>query len=197
MIAFIGDVHAKFHRLVQVMDETEADVYVQVGDFGLWPDRVVPPLPGTLYMVEGNHEYYPYLAGIESPTEIRPGLIYVPRGTVLELDGRRIGFLGGADSPDRAQRIEGVSWFREETISYEDMLRFPADAAIDVLVTHTPPAFVVRQMLGRIDVDPSARAVEAVWDGLGRPRLVCGHMHERHTAGPIEVLGELDVLRLP
>lgn len=196
MIAFFGDIHAKFDSFVSLLQKTEAEAYVQVGDFGLWPHRPVPPLPKPVYMIEGNHEYYPYFTNLQDVTEIRPNLFYVPRGTVMELDGRRIAFLGGADSPDRHMRVEGRDWFREETISYSDMLKLPANAEVDLMVTHTPPAFAVSLMLGIRDVDPSARAVEAVWAGLGRPTLVCGHMHERKSIGAVEVLGELDVLLL-
>src|SRR5690606_30528005 len=110
--------------------------------------------------------------GLEEPTEVRENAIYVPRGTVLTLDGRNVGFLGGGDSRDRYSRTEGVDWFRSETIGYEDMMRFPADAQVDILATHTPPAHVIQLMIGPHAMDPSGRAVEAVWDGLGRPLCV-------------------------
>jgi Icc-related predicted phosphoesterase len=201
MIAFIGDVHGEFGgfydlflRYPALMD---ADAVIQVGDFGLTPECAYTPPPRPVYWLDGNHEYYPDIADLTEPTEVRPNTVFVPRGQVLDLAGYRVGFLGGAESRDRHTRVEGVSWFPEESIRYADMLRFPADAAVDILASHTPPAHVVRIMLGRADVDPSAQAVEAVWDGLGRPLCVSGHMHERRTIGRCEVLGELDVLVLP
>lgn len=196
MLAFVGDVHgrfADFARLFEVRPELmEAEAVLQLGDFGLWPHRAYTPPPRPVYWLDGNHEYFPMLRGLEEPTEVAENAIYLPRGTILDLDGRRIGVLGGADSPDRHTRVEGVDWFADETISYGDMMRFPPDAEVDLMAAHTPPIHIVRAMLGK-ETDPSAQAVEAVWNGLGRPRLFAGHMHVTRTYGQVELLGELDI----
>lgn len=199
MIAFIGDVHGKFEELQALFRRhrvlMDADAVIQVGDFGLFPTpqcAYVPP-PRPIYWIDGNHEYFPEIMHLTEPTEVRPNAIYVPRGTILEIAGHRVAFLGGADSVDRHLRIPGVSWFPQESIRYADMIRFPPDASATILATHVPPLHVVRHMLGSCAPDPSARAVEAVWDGLGRPLCVSGHMHQRCTLGRCEVLGKMDV----
>lgn len=204
MIAFFGDVHAKFRCWLERLATLPMDVraVVQLGDLGVFPPGVLPeleqlpPLPRRVYWTDGNHEYFPAIAHLTEPTEVRPNLVYVPRGTVLTLDGRRVLFLGGAESVDRAWRVEGVSWFREERISYVDMER-AADAVsraggVDLMATHTPPGFVIRQMLG-VEPDGSARAVELVWDRVGRPPLFCGHLHVAAQILNVHVLPELGV----
>jgi hypothetical protein len=207
VIAVIGDVHAKFRELAALVQALVAQwgsdlVILQVGDLGLWPahlmesghEFVAPPHP--VYWCDGNHEYFPDLAGLTIPTEVRPNLIYCPRGTVLSLDGRQVGFLGGGHSIDAGRRVEGVSWFREERITYADVGRFGSIETVDLLVTHVPPRTVMRHVFG-VSGDSSDQAVEQVWQGIGRPRLVCGHMHERRdiaTGGGITVLEELGVV---
>ena len=112
MLAFIGDVHRAFDRLAGTVASLPANVetVIQVGDLGLHSDdldseRGVPNLQRRVYYVTGNHDHEPSYRGIARPTEMAPNLIFVPRGAVLELDGRRIAFLGGGGgSTDEGHR---------------------------------------------------------------------------------------------
>ena len=201
MIAFIGDVHREFGRLAGAVAELPAgvDVAVQVGDLGLHSDDLgptgpgVPPLARLVYYITGNHDHEPSYRGIARPTEMAPNLVYVPRGTVLELDGRRIAFLGGGSSIiDRAVRRDGVDWWPEEQVTMADVARFEGVRRVDFLVCHTPPAFVYHFL--HIPPDPSAVAVGRAWQILGRPPVICGHMHRPREIGCVRVLGELEVL---
>jgi hypothetical protein len=201
MIGFIGDVHRAFDRLAGAVAKFPAnvDVAIQVGDLGLHSDDLdptgpgLPPLAHTVYYVTGNHDHEPSYRGITRPTEMAPNLVFVPRGTVLELDGRRIAFLGGGSSIiDRAVRRRGVDWWPEEQVTLADVARFDGAGRVDFLVSHTPPAFVYHFF--RLPPDPSALAVGQAWQILGRPQVVCGHMHQSREVGRVRVLGELEVL---
>jgi predicted phosphodiesterase len=190
VIAFIGDVHRAFDRLTRVVEELPAGVetIVQVGDLGLRPSDLEPPNPGMLrlarpmYFISGNHDHEPWFRGLCAPTELAPNLTYVPRGAVLRLDARRVAFLGGGDSViDRPQRCE-------------DVARFAGAGPVDILVAHTPPAPIYPLFGYR--PDPSACEVERAWEMLGRPAVVCGHLHRARAVGPVRVLAELEVLLL-
>jgi predicted phosphodiesterase len=202
VIAFIGDVHRAFDRLTRLVEKLPAGVgaIVQVGDLGLRPSDLAPTAAGLrlsrpVYFIGGNHDYEPWFRGVHAPTELTPNLIYVPRGAVLELDGRRIGFLGGGDSViDRAIRCEGVDWWPEERVTAAEVARFGGGTRVDILVAHTPPAPVYAVL--RFRPDPSSCEVERAWDLLGRPTVVCGHLHQARAVGPIRVLAELEVLLL-
>lgn len=203
MIAFIGDVHRAFDRLTRVVEglPVAVETIVQVGDLGLRPSDLAPPNPGVLrlarpmYFITGNHDHEPWFRGLDAPTELAPNLIYVPRGAVLRLDARRVAFLGGGDSViDRPQRCEGVDWWPEERVTPEDVARFAGAGPVDILVAHTPPAPVYPLFGYR--PDPSACEVERAWEMLGRPALVCGHLHRARAVGPVRVLAELEVLLL-
>ena len=200
MIAFIGDVHRSFDRLAGVVSELppSVGVAIQVGDLGLHGDdlkpagRGVPSLARKVYYVTGNHDHEPSYRGIATPTEMAPNLIYVPRGTVLELDGRRIAFLGGGDSViDLPYRQRDVDWWPEERVTEADIARFYDVGRVDLLVTHTPPSFVYH-FFG-LKPDPSSLAVGQAWQILGRPRVVCGHLHMARAVGCVRVLGALEV----
>ena len=201
MIAFIGDVHREFNRLAGAVAQLPAgvDVAIQVGDLGLHQDDLAPAGPGVprlnrpVYYVTGNHDYEPFYRGVTRPTEIAPNLVFVPRGSVLELDGRRIAFLGGGDSViDRAVRRDGVDWWPEERVTMLDVARFEGVCKVDLLVCHTPPTFVYH-FFG-FPPDPSALAVGHAWQLLGRPPVICGHMHKSQAVGRVRVLGALEVL---
>ena len=201
MIAFIGDVHRAFDRLAGEVAALPINVEaaIQVGDLGLHQDDLdptglgLPALARPVYYVTGNHDHEPSYRGISRPTEMAPNLVFVPRGTVLELDGRRIAFLGGGDSViDRAVRHRGVDWWPEEQVTMEDVARFEGVGRVDLLVCHTPPAFVYHFF--ELDPDPSALAVGRAWQMMGRPQVVCGHLHKPRTVSCVRVLGELEVL---
>src|SRR6185312_13062278 len=104
-------------------EELPADIetIVQVGDLGLRPSDLTLPNSGMLrltrpmFFIGGNHDHEPWFRDLRAPTELATNLIYVPRGAVLQLDARRVAFLGGGDSViDRPQRCEGVDWWPEE-----------------------------------------------------------------------------------
>lgn len=200
MIAFIGDVHRAFNDLTRLVGELPAGVeaVVQVGDLGLHPSDLerdgprAPRLGRPLHFIGGNHDHEPWFRGLHAPTELGPNLIYVPRGVVLQLDSRRLAFLGGGDSVvDRAQRREGIDWWPEERVTAEEVARFSGAGRVDILVAHTPPA-PVYPVLG-YRPDPSACQVERAWEMLGRPIVVCGHLHRACAVGAVRVLAELEV----
>jgi predicted phosphodiesterase len=149
MIGFIGDVHRSFDRLAGAVAKLpdNVDVAIRVGDLGLHADDLDPTGSGLplfarkVYYITGNHDHEPCYWGISRPTEMAPNLVFVPRGTVLELDGRRIALLGGGSSIiDRAVRRPGVDWWPEERVTLADVARFEGAGRVDLLVSHTPPA---------------------------------------------------------
>jgi Icc-related predicted phosphoesterase len=212
MIVFVGDTHGDFGWFPKIMKDVPEDATViQLGDFGFWPGYVKEAWhkawkklgrPNPIYAIDGNHEYFPILADITEPTEIWKGVIYVPRGTVLELDHaegmKRVGFMGGASSIDYKYRTLGIDWFLEEGISTGDMMRMNDVDSVDILVTHTPPNSVIQKNFDRRTLldfglspswtDPSAVAIDELWDKLGNPPLICGHMHKSVVDGNCRML---------
>jgi hypothetical protein len=220
---FVGDVHGAIsgndptnprsglEYLNAILPRGEA--IIQVGDFG-WADIGFgfdfitawtifgASLNRKLYFGDGNHESFPLLPmDANEPVEMAPNIFYVPRGTVLTLEGLRIGFLGGAASIDQKFRTKDINWFEEENIRPQDIAKTYEWKDIDIMVTHTPPQHVVRfHNSGRnLDFiqkwqlpldwkDHNAEIVEDVWMRMGKPPLVCGHLHRSLLMEKVRVL---------
>ena len=210
MIVFLGDIHGDFVWLPRVLENIPLDAtIIQVGDFGAYPGydnnwvawwrktkRTKP-----MYFIDGNHENHILLSGIEEQTEIWPGAMYLPRGTVLEVDGFKIGCLGGAASPDYKLRSKGINWFEDEVLLQESVDKLKSNDHIDALVAHTPPrSFISKHYtmhpsvrfphwgLTRDWYDPSPELVEDAWNHFGNPPLFCGHFHDSIVDGNIRLL---------
>ena len=211
MIVLIGDLHGDFKALPYLLERVPKDAtLIQVGDFGIWPDEPYRQYreawefywkqcewEGKFYFIDGNHEFYPWLQYSEV-TEIWPDLNYIPRGEVLEIDGLTIGFMGGAVSLDKMDRVEGVNWFPEEDITQTQFERlFLQDVKLDLLVTHSPPDSVLNAQFA--PVNKEARGLPRNWVDISRLyvqrlyekfecQLVCGHMHRPVFDGRCRIL---------
>lgn len=192
MILIAGDVHGDFDALQAVISHTGAEMILQTGDFGYWPEHSLHRLPAggfrtregklvTVHFCDGNHEDHPALRRLvrSGETEIAPGVHYQARGSVMQLpDGRRVLFAGGADSVDKALRVKGKSWFPGELLKKAEVSKFP-DAPIDIIVSHATPACV--HLPGRLAdgkyTDPTRDALELLRHKY-RPTLwFFGHYH--------------------
>jgi len=216
----VGDLHGEFGFLPNILKDVPNDAtIVQVGDFGVYRslrnewEKVLPQLDrfkNPIYFIDGNHEEFPIFYDVDTtvPRNIWPKLTWIPRGTVMEINGLRVGFMGGAASPDKALRKEGMDWWPQEAISYGEFERMVSHSKVDLLVTHSPPESIVKQYFRHPAFqypawklspkwrDWSAVAVEKIWEHLEFPPIVCGHFHSdithRHPVGN----GEYSTVRI-
>jgi hypothetical protein len=157
-ILVMGDIHRSFGDLNGFLNKHSPEIILQCGDFGYWPrepikeiygrnnpkypkDRPMPKVKdGTqLFWCDGNHEDHQEL-GLRETDELWPNVHYMPRGSLLDLpDGRRVMFMGGAQSVDRHTRTFGIDWFPEEVISYADVHNIEYEGPVDIVVSHTCP----------------------------------------------------------
>ncbi len=108
-----------------------------------------------LYWLPGNHEHYDLLgyaiegegtANVAPITlqddgtyECRPGVFYIPRGTVLERGEKRILACGGAASVDKQYRKPFISWWPGELTTDADVEKCKEAGKVDILLTHDLP----------------------------------------------------------
>lgn len=210
MIIFLGDVHGEIASFDYLRDfVNDKDVIIQVGDLGLsaslvrrWKEKN-SDYPCNVYFIDGNHEDFKIIRGLSKDEieEVAPKLFYVPRGSVLTIQGKRIGFLGGGPSVDRAWRIEEISWFRDEFITNVNVDKLIENAGkdkLDVLVSHTPPRHVIAANFPKLDieewglpygwVDVCALKMETVHKLLEPKLHICGHMHRSIIDGSVRIL---------
>lgn len=156
---FLGDTHndLDFVESASKLAREHAAEIIQLGDWGfIWPRNpqltelsdMLVGLGVTMRFVDGNHDDHPTLKKLRKRVRTRAvtiatNVIYQPRGSVHEdEDGTRFLFCGGAPSIDRAGRVEGESWWPEETITEAEFkLALSAKDPIHVLVTHDAPTY--------------------------------------------------------
>lgn len=212
MIYVYGDTHGNFNKLKRLSDLvlSPEDIVIQLGDFGFhkdcmkdWDTHFPNGFPCTLYVIDGNHEDFKYLYSfpIDASTGLRPikkNLYHVPRGTVMEIEGKVFAFMGGGESIDMMNRTLDVSWWTEERITPEDVQNLYNNVAIrnskiDYLITHVPnktfmmnnfpPIILSDWKLPEDWRDISIDMVEQIYDELMPGNHYFGHMHDRVMDG--------------
>lgn len=198
-IALIGDTHGVVEAAQAVLNELEkvpqVKTAIQVGDLGFYSGTIPRwqrlRTSKDFYWIPGNHEDHDRLPHDRTEVvEMWPHFYFIPNGTVLELDGRKIAFVGGASSVDKEIRIrQRMDWSPKEVITEAQMARLDNVGKVDMLVTHCPPQSVIesnfdRNTLRYFDLpttwtDPCAVMIENLWNRLGNPPLYCGHMHKK------------------
>lgn len=166
---FIGDLHgdlATYRKLI-----SEVDASVQVGDFGVGfgqaktaeiVDGVLLDIPGRHRFIRGNHD---------NPAECTKSLHYIPDGTV---EGNTM-YVGGALSKDRASRVQGVSWWEDEELSYAslyNMIDEYAKVKPEIMVTHECPEIIANTLCRSYD--------KAKFLDSSRTRVAFDHMFQIH-----------------
>lgn len=233
MLGVLSDIHAYAQQMLWSAQRARANgacILIQVGDFGVWGKdlpyliKAAKQSPIPIYFIDGNHEDFgiidEWIAQMDEEGSsvyhlLKDKLIYVRRGSILQLDGRTIAFLGGAASIDKA----GERHFQQRAYDDYGELVKPADVArlkaafnalpekkVDLMFTHTLPRlfadkFFNNNLLRNLQKherygvpydwrDSSELLIEEAWRYIGEPILYCGHWHERASDFQIRVLTE-------
>lgn len=221
-VMLAGDWHGNTHRACTTIWSAALRgirAVIQLGDFGYWTpgsgtERYLSAVEEActthdvmLLVVDGNHEYFPGLLAlpVDPDTGLRqisPHIFHLPRGLRWNWHGFTWMALGGAHSVDRHMRKEGVSWWPQEHLSDDDVVRATAGGPVDVIVSHDAPAGVHIPGLPSDSFPPSQIAaadehrarVGAVVDATRPALMFHGHYHIRYSAwrGNTHVFGLAD-----
>jgi predicted phosphodiesterase len=196
-IAIIGDVHAKFNKYVQILDDLKSlgvTTTIQVGDFG-----VGFSMPPYERMADGNHSFI--RGNHDNPQLCEQSEFYIPDATYCDNTG--IFFLGGALSIDRGLRTEGVNWWADEEMSYNKLLEaidLYVDSKPDFVISHDCPEIVVKKMFPFYMREFPSRtrdALDAMYQLHQPKRWFFGHWHKSvrytHEQTQFVCLNELEV----
>lgn len=230
-VGVLGDTHGDLGWTLAAMHsarEAGARLLLQCGDWAIdWPgknkrqygdklQREAEKLGMTIAFTRGNHDCVPSLAipkrKGESFSRIRDDIFHLD-GDVLEWNGSRIGFLGGATShpDDFAWRMEEEQkhqknqslWWPGEQVSREAAMTLSMQEPVDIFISHDAPLVGAFLELPRRSDDVDYRR-EAQLDRelITRTRAkilkpggisFCGHWHQRLSTeddlGRIEMLG--------
>lgn len=160
-VLIVGDVHEEFAKLNRLINKRKPEVVIATGDFRLWEKHILrnelKPQGAKIYACEGNHENFKLIRELREsvnnrqiPIEVVEDVYYMPRGTVIALNGFKLLFIGGAESHDKEYRTEGIDWFPEESITPEDIYNLPK-GKVDVVISHCAPDFV-REAIGFTEI---------------------------------------------
>lgn len=156
MVYLTGDCHGDFRKIytfADIMELGEDDHLIVLGDMGLlWRhDRADANVfirdfedrwKFNLYFVDGNHENFSLLKNLPVDSNrmgyVSPHIKHLRRGCRYNIGNKDILAIGGADSVDKFRRTEGLSWWKEEEITAEQIDAIPA-GHYDYILSHSCP----------------------------------------------------------
>jgi predicted phosphodiesterase len=167
---FLGDVHANLNHCLKLSEANDNATIIQVGDLGVGsiPLDVFYRLPSNFKFFPGNHDcrklchQLPYCMGDYGEYE------------------NKFFFVSGADSVDKDRRIEGISWWPDEELTYEqaeDCLAKWEKSKLDILVSHDMPQSFAEGYKLIYDKSLTRNLLQSMVD-IRKPSLIIhGHHH--------------------
>lgn len=189
---------------------TKNDYVIILGDFGLYwqKDKTfefwwkwLQNKPYTILWIDGNHENFDWINSMEE-SEWHGGkvhkdgnIIHLMRGQIYNIENKSFFTFGGADSIDKNNRIEGISWWKQEVPSFAeiekgidnlDLINYK----VDYVLTHTCPFFLIKQMFhaeswGQNNVE---KIMQNFYEKIEFQKWYFGHWHEDVKFGKFECL---------
>lgn len=199
-VLVVGDVHGRFDKLNQIINKKKPDMVLTTGDIAYyWPNinNIGKIKPGNtkVYLIPGNHSdwdaFEEYVGrNKEFPIEVEKNIFQCPIGSSIEINNKKIVFIGGADSIDKKWRILGISWWAQEILNQYDLdYILQNNKSADIILSHTcPKEFDVESVLRGMDgrymkcTDPSRYVLSKVLEELKPNKWFFGHWH-LHTKG--------------
>lgn len=201
-IDIVGDIHGDHHVLRAWSQMTDADVILQVGDFGVMPSAGYPINPYKSFhtptkFIPGNHDDHTWLRGSGPKDEFPANLEYLGRVGCFKLGEWTIAYLGGGYSFDYMQRTEGIDWWADEEPTKAELEEF-ASYRPDIAITHEGPMCVVHSMFDVNYSDSTLKGLNNLIEHVPefQPKIwLFGHHHPADmTFFP---RGETDFICLP
>lgn len=167
---FLGDVHTNLNRCLDVATKNTDRTIIQIGDLGVGfiPFDIFHRLPENFRFFVGNHDNrqlarkLPYCLGDF-------GEAY-----------NRFFFVSGADSIDKNRRIENVSWWKDEELTYvqaEQCFSEWEKSKVDVLVTHDCPQSFAEQFKLIYDRTLTRNLIQSMINVRKPKMIITGHHH--------------------
>jgi predicted phosphodiesterase len=206
--------------MIRTAKRNGADAIVQAGDFGFtfnhnFMRHIRHALEETgleLFFVDGNHDEHPQLfnrwkldsQGFGVPRYVgkeENRIHYIPRGHRWLWNGKVFMGLGGAVSVDRQYRVQGQSWWSEETITVPQAEYACRHGRVDVLVCHDICASAELPNLRKSSGWPEdvlaaskqhREIIQEVVNATEPKLFVHGHFHTRYQ----QMVGQMEVVSL-
>lgn len=175
---FIGDVHGKFDQYKKIIKDVPRSI--QVGDMGIGFKKTQGPRFGEEYsnpphyaVIKGDHRFI--RGNHDNPASCAKHSQFIKDGTV---EGNMM-FVGGALSVDKQFRIEGLTWWKDEELSYQslqEMINLYIKTKPETMVTHECPESIACIIVGNL-----TGAWTDKLDFPSRTRTAFQHMFSAHS----------------
>jgi hypothetical protein len=169
----IGDVHGHYYKYHNIIKECEYSI--QLGDFGFDYITLLYVNPTHHKIIPGNHDNYDIIHSY-------PHILQDDFG-ITELDDLRFGYIRGAESVDRMYRTEGVSWWKDEEMTYKrgcECINFFKHNHVNMILSHDCPFFVVPSVITN-PYKTTSSTTNSILDGVFEvckpSRWFFGHHH--------------------
>jgi len=201
MIHITGDTHGTFDFRFGKIDCEKGDHIIILGDFGfLWEQKETKAERQALeelksigidvLFIDGNHENFSRLNSLPLRNlfgnlvgVVDKGIYHLRRGNIYCIEGKSFFCMGGAASIDRDIRIEGLSWWKEETHSREEIDNAlenlkKACYKMDYMLTHSAPGTLKSMLLRNNNfLDPTEGFFEQLANTVDFKLWLFGHYH--------------------
>lgn len=198
-LTIIGDVHGKISKYKEITDK--CDFSICVGDFGfkekwdwhrenVWNYGLNPH-----YINIGNHDW------IDVLEEDR--LEYACTGNFNYFQDFKIFTIRGAESIDKHLRTEGVDWFANEELNYQEQLEafdFYVKVKPKIVISHDCPQAIAHSLFGIPNKSQTRQMLQAMFDEHKPDLWVFGHHHKSKDVNILGTrfvcLAELETLKI-
>lgn len=175
MVYLTGDTHGNINDFIERINKQdylmEDDIIIVLGDFGFFFNFDIDfeleqieylryILNGkTLLFLDGNHENFNKINSFNTIDmyngkvgHIMDNVYHLKRGEVYTFDNKKVFIMGGQESIDKGRRIDNISWWEGENISYSDIENGlnnleEQDFKIDYVLSHTGPQSIIDDYL--------------------------------------------------
>lgn len=207
-----GDLHQSIdicklatHRFPIQKELDKSDVVIVCGDAGLVWDgskeeqywqHWLNEKNFTTFCCLGNHENFPLIETYPiveifggKARQIQPSVFYAISGEIYTINGKKMLFINGADSHDKALRTEGKSWWPHERITAVDISHAfynleKYDFSVDYIISHTGGSEACRQLGFAPTV--SDYLLDKILEATDYEKHYCGHYHIDYNFGEKE-----------
>ena len=174
----IGDVHGKLQDYKKIVDSYKG-LTIQLGDFGFREHHQwhLENLTSCRHrIIFGNHDDYSFLNEAHS---------YGNFSFFQSEDDSVIMTIRGAYSIDKAYRIEGVSYWNNEEMTYQEMQECISMYRLlkpSIVLSHTCPNVVQDELFGIKDKAITTIGMEVMFKYHQPSLWVFGHHHKKEKA---------------
>ena len=229
-IFICGDTHGlidakKLERLKDKEYLDYGDYIIICGDSGIvWSKDCLKEyinyfesLNCNVLFIDGNHENFDMLNRYQIELwhgakvhKVSQHIYHILRGQVFEIYGKIFLSIGGADSSDKADREEHISWWSDERITCLDIEEAKenlnkVDYNVDYVITHTPSTKILNDFIeiltqcgeavpyylqNKVISTPSSDMLDFINKNVKYKQWFCGHLHVDEIIGKTQILYE-------